>query len=379
MIWMAVAVLALMAALKLGTEFHRLVWEPGSLGAIDLRLRYWDVRGWFGGQPLYEAVHTAVYPPASYVILWPLVGWLSLPAARWLCAVVVLGALAVLARIVVRESGARTPGERLLAALMLLSMNGTGVCVGNGQLSLLVLALVTGGVLLLHRGRRGLATDVTVALLVVVALVKPNLAAPFFWLVLLLPGRLRPALVVVAGYVALTLAGTLPQEGGLVELLESWALQSRADCPPYGSADLHILLYALGLPGWIFPASAGVLCGLGVWIWFHRAADILVLLGVTALVARFWTYHGVYDDVLVVLPMVVLFRAARTSPHARVLLAVAVVSMLLPARLHYFWPPPWPLVFALEHAAVWLWMLVFLLRQARLEARGEMVPDARRG
>jgi hypothetical protein len=287
-------------------------------------------------------------------------------------------ALVGLSRIVVRETGARNRRERLFAVLMLLSMNATGVCVGNGQLSLLVLPLVTAGVLRLRRNRAGWATDAAAASLVLVSLVKPNLSAPFFWLVLFLPGRLRPAVLVVAGYAVLTALAALPQETGVASLLGSWARQSQADCAPCGTADLHVLLHYLGLPGWMFPASLVALLALGGWVRLHRGIDIWILLGVTALAARFWTYHGIYDDVLAVLPMVALFRAARTNPRAGVLLAVAVASMLLPARLHHFWPHPWPLVFAGVHAAVWLWMLVFLLREGRREVRAKTVPSVGR-
>ncbi|MBN2490840.1 MAG: DUF2029 domain-containing protein [Planctomycetes bacterium] len=372
----AAIILATIAALKLGTEFHRLVLDPGVLGAIDLKMRHQEIQGWFSGDPLYETVQTAVYPPASHAILWPLLGWLTWPQARWLWAAVTLVLLGWLVRLVVREAGARSRIERLLAALMLLSMNASGVCIGNGQLSLAILPLIVAAVLLLHRSPASFRTDLAAAALVLVSLVKPSLTAPFFWLVWLMPGRLRPAILVAAGYVALTLIAGAFQEARLLELLRGWAQVSQVDCPSCGSADLHMLLSALGLEAWTFPASLLMLLALGAWIVLHRRVDIWVLLGVTALAARFWTYHGTYDDVMVVLPMVALFRAARTDRHAAVLLAVGIPAMLLPVRLHHFWPAPWPLLFAVVHAATWLGMLVFLLRQARREVRVKTVPAA---
>jgi len=368
-LWTAVAVMAVLAALKLGIEFQRLIRDPGPTGAIDLLLRHHDVQSWFGGVDVYKYVWTAVYPPASHVILWPLLGWLEVPPARWLWAAVTVLALVWFSRIAIRESGTRRRPERLFAALMLLSMNATGVCVGNGQISLLVLPLVTAAVLGLRRGNGGWKDDLLVGLLVLVSLVKPNLSAPFFWLVLFLPGRLRPAILVGMGYAALTLFSAAFQEAGLIQLFKDWIRLSKSDCTPYGSADLHVLLRSIGLEGWMFPASLLVLLIHGVWVWFHRRADIWVCLGVTALVARFWTYHRLYDDVLVVLPMIALLRAARSAPPAGVLLAAAVAAMLLPARLHHIWPQPWPLVFALAHTAVWLAMLVYLLRYAWKENR----------
>jgi hypothetical protein len=44
-----------------------------------------------------------------------------------------------------------------------------------------------------------------VAVLILVALVKPTFSVPFLWLVLFLPGTLQPALFIVLGYIALTM------------------------------------------------------------------------------------------------------------------------------------------------------------------------------
>jgi hypothetical protein len=38
---------------------------------------------------------------------------------------------------------------------------------------------------------------------------------------------------------------------------------------------------------------------------------------VTALVARFWTHHLEYDDLLILLPLVTLFRLATLRPSGR--------------------------------------------------------------
>ena len=49
---------------------------------------------------------------------------------------------------------------------------------------------------------------------------------------------------------------------------------------------------------------------LGVWLYRHRRVDLWLQLGVIAVVARLWAYHRLYDDVLVVLALVALFRIA---------------------------------------------------------------------
>jgi hypothetical protein len=110
---------------------------------------------------------------------------------------------------------------------------------------------------------------------------------------------------------------------------------------------------------------------LGVWLCYHRQADFWILVGITGLVARFWFYHAVYDDVLIILPMIALFRIAKHSAAseergllAGILLAVNIVTMLFLARWQYL-PSPWHLIFTGGHALVWLADLIFLLDSAR--------------
>src|SRR4051812_321838 len=83
----AILVMFIPAARRMRYELLRLLTSSKRGGAIDLRQRYAEVHHWFAGEPVYSQLKTAVYPPASYAILWPLVGWSSLPVARWFWAV----------------------------------------------------------------------------------------------------------------------------------------------------------------------------------------------------------------------------------------------------------------------------------------------------
>ena len=371
----AVVVLALFALLKLGSEFWRLLADTGVYGAIDLQLRHTQVHRWFAGSPVYAELHNALYPPASHAILWPLVGWLDFTPARWLWAgssVVMLGWLGWL---IVRESGAETRLERAFVALLLLSMNATGVTIGNGQLIIHCLPFLLSGLFLLHRGRGDWRDDLLAALLILVALVKPSITAFFFWAVLFFPGRLRPAVLVVSVYLALTLFAAAFQGGGLPTLIAGWLRNSADVGARLGYGNLEMWFADVGLPGWGILASLLVLGILGVWTYIHRDVDIWLLLGVTALVARMAVYHMVYDDLLVLLPMVTLFRIAKRAEAADgddvvagVLLAVLVLVMLAPARLQ-FPSSPWSPLFAIGHVSVWLVVLLFLLRHAQLNQR----------
>jgi hypothetical protein len=370
----SVALLAAVAAAKLGTELYRLVADPGFTGAIDLRLRHTEVRQWFAGLPVYTAFSRIMYPPQAYAVLWPLLGWLELAAARWLWAGTTVAALVWLCRIAVRESGAHSAGRAAtaLAITMVLSMNAVGVTVGNGQLSIHVVTALAAGLLLLRRPDAGWSSDLAAAALLLFAAIKPTLTVPFVWVVLVTTRRVRPLALTAVGYILLTLLAAQFQPEPAHVLVRQWLAQ---DSPVFGTGygDVQSLLALLGRDSWAMPLAALLLSALGVWTWRHRHADVWILIGVAALVARFWMYHRVYDDVLILLPMVALFRIAvghspdvtqhATRAYAGTLLGIAIVAMLAPARLETASTPlNW--LFIGGHVAVWLVMLAFLAAAA---------------
>ena len=375
---LACVVMALLAVLKLGDEFRRLLLEQGHNGAVDLKLRHEAVHDWFAGQSLYQVRPTAVYPPASYVLLWPFLGWLDLTPARWLWAVTSVAALGWLVYLIVQESGADTRLECLFVALLALSMNATGVTIGNGQLILHILPMLLFALLLLRRSRRQWRVRLLAAGLLLFALVKPTISAPFLWMVLFAGGGLTTIVLIALGYLGLTLFAVSFQEPTLTVLAREWIEGATVVAAEQGYADLHTWLASSDLHQWILWASLLVFAALGMWTYRHRKGDVWILIGVAALVARLWTYHRVYDDVLILLPMVALFRIAKreastegTGIAAGLLLAATILSMLAPARLeHFAWP--WSFLFKGGHTLVWIMDLGFLLHGAHRDKKTEV-------
>jgi hypothetical protein len=368
--------MAVAATVWLSYQFWRLilgsspVWHTSPTGAIDLRIRHGGVRRWFDGLPVYIEERSTADPPASYVVLWPILGWLPITPARWVWAATTLVAIGWLIHIIVRESGADTPLQRVFVALLPLSMYATGAALGNGQLIVHLLPTLLAGLLLVERGQAKWGEDLLAAALVLLALVKPSVSVPFFWILLLPPDRLRPAGAVVLGYMALTLFAASFQEPGVAELLRDWLSRASRMAASQGVANLHIALAYFGLEEWILPASGLALAGLGLWIYRHRRGDVWHLLGVTAIVARVWTYHRWYDDLLMLLPMVALFRIAKLDPLpgggdviAGGLLSLTLLTALAPGGL-YLLPPPWNSAYAAGQAIVWIAVLVYLLDRA---------------
>lgn len=374
---LAIVLMAVLALLKLGTEFWRLLLDSSPDGARDLRSFHELVHRWFAGKPVYsdlKIARIAVYPPASFMILWPFLGWLAVTPARWLWAITSAGAMVWLVSLILKESHAESPFERTFVALMPLSMNATGVTIGNGQLILHLLSLLVAGLCLTHPVRRGWGRDLLGAGLLLITLVKPNVSIPFFWIILLRPAGLRIAVLTSLGYVALTIFAVCFQRMELTTLLGQWLVHAK-EAAQGGYGDLHTCLLALGLGEWILPASSIALAALGVWVYRHRDGDYWLLLGVIALFARFWTYHRLYDNLLILLPMIALFRTAKQglSVHgedvmAGLLLAAATLIMLAPARL-LITPPPWDQLFKSVQVIVWMAILIFLLRRSWKERK----------
>ena len=373
--WAATAVMALLAVLKLGPEYWRLVVDQTRDGAIDLKFYNDWAHQWVAGVPIYLARPPAEYPPATYLLLWPVLGWMPFGPARWFWAATTIPVLTWLAWLCIRESGATSGRERAFVVLMLLSLNATGVAIGNGQLILHVLPILMAAVAML-RSDRSLAADVAAAGLLIVALVKPAVSVPFLCTAFLVAGRIRPVVFVVAGYGVLTLVAAVFQHAAPWSLLMLSLAQGSKAAVVGGYGNVHFWLAALGQRGWILAASALVLLVFGLWIHRHRRADLGLLVSVTAIVARLWTYHRLYDDVLTIVPMVFLFRVARQSPResrigrlAAGLLGATLLMMWLPARLSRA-APPWDLIFTAGHTLVWLILLGFFMWL------GHRAPDA---
>jgi glycosyl transferase family 87 len=373
----ASALMLVAALVWLAYEFWRLLWQAEPWGAIDLKTLHRLVHDWFAGLPVYSTSHHAIHPPATYILLWPLVGWLSITPARWSWAITVLAALVWLSFLTVRESGAEDRWERRLAALMPISAYATGAAIGNGQVIVHLLPMLVTGLLLL-RHEANWRSDLLAGLLILFTFVKPSISAPFFWIMLFAANSLRPALVVALGYTVLTCSALWFQYRDVGTLFGDWVARSSAVAltPGQGNvSNLHIWLSALGLEEWILPASLLLLMMLGVWTYLHRRVDLWLLIGVTAYIARLWTYHRWYDDLLILLPMIALFRVAKQRTTytgadvvAGALLALTILAMLAPGGLFLF-PPPWNTFYVAVQVFIWLAGLIFLADQARFERR----------
>ena len=336
---------AIVAGVRAVTRFarHLLAFRhAGDIGvgsAIDLHFRYQEVSAWFAGAAVYPSFPDAMYPPVTYLVLWPFLGWMGWPAARtsWI-ALSLLGALG-LSFLFVRESGARGGWERLLAFSIVPAAYGTAITIDLGQLGIFVLLAICTSVLVAVRSE-GLPEDAAAAFLFVFALAKPTIGAPFYWLLLFLPRRARPALLAAAGYVLATVVAVMAQPFPPSELLAGFLHNVRGQTLMGGGyGNLQDLLGARHLPGFGPFVGGAVTALLGLFVYLRRRADPWVLLGLTGLVTRMLAYHRIYDDILVLFAFAALMRLAfagesqRLRTTAGAVLALLFAVQMLPTQI----------------------------------------------
>lgn len=279
-----------------------------------------------------------VSPPYVALLFAPF-GALPYPVAALLWTGFTVLVLAWCARSLSRLDPRLTVLGRPGGVLLVASCQPVLELVGAGQDTALVLAALTGGAVLLHRGR-----DVGAGVVLAAGLVKPHLVV-LVPVVVLLARRWR----VVLGFAAL---------GGVIAGLTTVLLGSGAwsdwldalSSPLYASevgqgqswknAGLNGLVgYLLGpLPGWVPTLVWGALSMLVLWLTARRVpwrrvppwVLVLVVVPLTTVVVG---PHVLVYDLVVALPAVVLV-VGQGSATDRVLALVGYVLLFLAPLLH---------------------------------------------
>ena len=362
-----------LATPRLAYQLWRLLLDTGSNGALDLRmLNEWTIL-WFEGEPL--VVYNLL--PATYPLLWPLTGWLSFGESRWLWLVLYIISCFWLFGILKSGAGLRDRRENLFAALFLLAIYPTSIVVGNGQLTLFIIPAVLTAILL-GQGKPGPGREAAITVLLLFSAIKLPISAPFFLVAFISVRAYRPVVLAIGGYILLTLLAVHFRSDGLLTNIELWIRDSSRLAALGGYGNIHKWLSAAGLSDFILPASLALLIALAAWLYMNRQADIWIALGVTAIVARLWTYHRLYDDLLIIIPVLALFRifksgllSSRERIAAAVLLFISWLALLSPGFFLQL-GPPLGTIFRTGQVTVWLLLLGFLLYHASAAGRREI-------
>jgi len=265
----------------------------------------------------------------------------------------------------VRAVAPRDHIERAFAVLLPFAGYATAATLHLGQMGMLLLPLLAAGTLQLSDSRRTWVGDGLASALLVAALVKPTIAPPFLWIAFFIGGW-RPTVMIVVAYAALTLASASFQDANLFELLRGWLGQDATIDFGNAHGNVYSWMHAVGIERGYVAVSVGILLALGAWTWRHRHADLWMVMAVAALTARMWTYHHHYDDVLILFPIIALWRLVACERDAG---SATVTGMVLLALLWAFtvspaqWlgtAAPWGDLFKGAKTITWILTLLFL-------------------
>ena len=414
-IYLIIAFMAALATAWLSYEFWRLLWQPiAANGAVDLLYRYDEVTGFVAGIPVYWEMSDAVYPPASYLMMWPLIGWLPADAVRPVWALTTVACLGILIAQILYIVQPKLLSQKVFLSLLPLCTYATGAAIGNGQIVIHLLSCLLGSLILLRqvvqkqKNRSGL-NSALIAFLMLLALVKPNVAAPFFW-ILVFKAPLSAAISVLGyGFLTVFSAFFQPEFDGPIHLFKAWLNMGMAGvyygATPYveyeggGSISSSVTAHSvvgflnfdrldfLEFSGWNQTVSLGALIILGIWTYYNRTRDVWVLASVAAIASKYWTYHGWYDDLILLIPMLVLFNLSawqeppllwdrhpacpnpgskvlskKSKTFARILFVAMFLVMLAPGGA-YLLPQPGRSLYLIFQTLTLLCVLLFMVFQ----------------
>jgi hypothetical protein len=324
-------------------ESTKLLFGQTHFDATDLKNFHRQCLTWRSGEDIYAKLQTATYPPATYPLVAPLyVLDNDINRRVWFVHTIVV--LGLLSWMCVHESGADSPQEKLCVTLLPLAMFATGVTLGTGHLTIHALTAVAAAVLLLYESRGRWRHELAASALMLFALVKPSLTAPFFWIFLLVPRRRSAAAFVIVGYLLLTVIGASFQPRSVEDQFRGFLARGMALAELNGYGDIPLWLSETGQANLIMPFTLAALAAMGLWVWANRAADRWLLLGGLAIMTRFWAYHRLYHDMLNLFAFIALIRLVKGlagnptgDPVAAIVLLVALTTIPGPATPLEYW------------------------------------------
>lgn len=371
--------------LRMVKEVPRYLTRADGIGAFDLALRHRGAVAWMNTPDFYGQVGGSVYPPASNIMLWALMGWLNWHTTHWVWLVAMAMGLIALAWISARQSLLSDPLAKLCFVLVIFAGYSASTTILVGQLSIhLVLLLILVGIRL-DNSPRTWGHDLITSILLVAALVKPTTSAPFFWLAVFVPGRFRIAVLTALLYTVVAFVASVPRPENVWHLHVQWIQMAGSWSVDVGGyVHLHRLLVGIGLADYRVIASLLGLALFGAWVYVHRSAGIWPLLGVTAIFSRLWIYHRVYDDLILLLPMIALcriFQTARTKKESGLLPALLLGAngfcLLAPSGI-LRWDSLLSRAFEASIGTIWICTALFLGAVARRQVHAKsrwLAPD----
>jgi hypothetical protein len=295
------------------------------------------------------------YPPWSFFSGAVLVG-LPWNAERVYFAILNLAALGFLGGwgfSIGRKFGTEV-GIFLAAATAAMGAN--RVTLSFGQYGILVNALLVGALVLEERRRPILS-----GLMLGIAMLKPNIAAPFM-LCFLIQRRFKALTSAIAYLIAASLVIWAVTHTNPLEMIRQMLTTSQEYIT--NSTSILKAVIKIGVPmtkAIVIVAAGGMFVG-GVLMLRLRDGSLLTQFAIACVIARFWTYHHPYDDLVLIFLLVRLAQGMLKRPTVPDTIAFWLVGLSL------LWLPlgyegfRWPLA-VVQHLAWSFGLLVVLYRE----------------
>ncbi len=305
------------------------------------------------------------YPPWAFFwsnLFIPPIDWAYSRIWFFLTNIAALGVIAVYAW---RAVGRSNAFHKLLAATTALSVNAIGTTLGNGQWG-----VVLCGLLILFLSFSSSDRKFPPAILYAIALLKPTFS---FTHVTVMFARKQWVMFLVSGILTATASALIGWHTGtnpvsmVLQMLEQTA---RWHDVSYSIPDA---LVSLGLP-----RSATMLSCLGAAVaisWFLvriNPSDNIFGLAVCGTVARVFSYHQLYDNVMIIFLVIAVVRSFLNQPGLTgvIFLSGTLLSVWIPGRFTNLLPVQ------IFQIAIWiaaLGWLCYLQKQSSSHLRPEEV------
>jgi len=345
----------LMAVAFLGRGLQQVLLPNSAAHAKDLHSRWTEIHLVLHRESPYGPAGTpSDYPPwtfpAALVFYWP--PW---PLAKLWFVFINLFCLLLLAGWAWRVAPRGDACDALVAATSIAAFSSIATGLGLGQNAIIYTVFLAGSLVFCEGGWRILS-----GVLLGIAMSKISIALPF-----ILPFVFRRDVKVVAAVAAYMLGATLLTafwvHSSPWEMMKLWILATGRDNGiAYGPASL--LTYA-GMPASV--ATRGceivVLAAAVAVLAMLRNLPILTLFGLAAGFGRLWTYHRVYDNVMLAFLLVALADLYFRTKFRSVSVAWLLVGMTLWIPIRSMDVP----IVHLIHVLIWIAAMMTLAWGAR--------------
>ena len=372
-LWFGLAiVLLLLSLVYLLKGFYHLTLDKK--GAIDLVYRWKEQQYIYQGLYPYDLrkgspnidpsigdIRSGGYPPWAFFTGFFLIPGLSLNFTRFYFAILNLISLVILAIFSYQVGSPYGRAQALFSMSASLALGSHATTLLNGQYGIIINAFLIGMYWMLKKHQ-----NLWTGLFLAIAMVKPNISAPYFFILLMR----RQTKAILSFFIYISGASTIIwiiTKVDPIYMSKSIIEQSKYFAHK-GYSSINFLT-AMGIDtqmATILLALVGVVVIIGIfYIW--RDSSLLTLFAVASVIGRVGTYHRFYDNVMLIFLLLGLIEITFNNSQRMNLLFLALVgiSLWFPGRIVQI--ENVGTIVELLQLIVWSISLIYLLVQVKLK------------